>query len=370
MEKLLSPVQLGALALRNRIVMAPMTRSRATPQDDLPTDLHRIYYAQRASAGLIVTEGVHPSANGKGYCRTPGIFSAEQVRAWSGVVDAVHRAGASFVMQLMHVGRITTHHNRAAGTEAIAPSAIRAAGTMYTDDAGTVDFDTPRALRTDEVPKVVDEFHRAAGNAKAAGFDGVELHCSSGYLPMQFLSTGTNRRDDRYGGPAANRIRFVVEVMEALIQAMGPGRVGLRICPGLTYNDLQDDDPVTTYSTLLRALRTQPLAYIHAVRSPRPDIDVPALVRAHFDGPIIANDGYDGSSAAAAVSSGMADAISFARHYIANPDLVERLRDGAPLATFARRTLYTPGPNGYIDYPPIEPRFESQGLSMTTQAST
>jgi N-ethylmaleimide reductase len=351
MHPLLEPVQLGHLRMRNRIVMAPMTRSRALP-GDVPGALSVEYYAARASAGLIVTEGTQPSIHGKGYCRTPGIYSDAQVLAWRGVTQAVHAAGGTIVLQLMHCGRIGSHHNKDAQARTVAPSALRAQGRMFTDAAGPVEFDVPEALSSAEVPSVIAEFAHAARNARCAGFDGVELHAASGYLPMQFLSTGTNRRADGYGGTLNKRLRFVIETLEALSAECGAERVGLRICPGNPFNDLHDEDPAETYRQLLSALRSLPLAYLHIVRSPRSDLDAFALARAHFAGALIVNDGFDFASGNALLAAGEAHAVSYARAFIANPDLVARFTAGWPLASFDRKTLYTPGAEGYTSYGP------------------
>jgi N-ethylmaleimide reductase len=349
---LFDPVRLGEIDLANRIVMAPMTRSRAGA-GDVPNDLMVDYYRQRATAGLIIAEGTQPSANGKGYCRTPGVHTAAQIAGWKAVTEAVHAHGGRIVLQIMHCGRIASRLNKDPGAETVAPSAIRAKGQIFTDAAGLVDFDTPRALETAEVPLIAEEFGRATVNALIAGFDGVELHCASGYLPMQFLSTGANRRTDRYGGSAVNRIRAVMEILEAMSAAAGPGRVGLRICPGVVFNDIQDDDPAETYTVLLRALNPMGLAWLHLIRFQNPQVDGVAVARALWQGPLIQNDSIALDAGNRLVDNGEAAAISFARHYIANPDLVRRFREGAQLAKFDRKTLYTPGPAGYTDYPPL-----------------
>jgi N-ethylmaleimide reductase len=351
MTELLRPVNLGSLKLANRIVMAPMTRNRALP-GDVPGELAVRYYAARASAGLIVTEGTQPSRHGKGYPRTPGIFSAEQVSAWRRVTNAVHAAEGRIVLQLMHCGRIASHYNTDADARTVAPSAVRAAGTMFTDAAGPVEFDLPEALTLGGIADVIGEYAHAARQAQRAGFDGVELHAASGYLPMQFLSTGTNLRSDAYGGSVAGRVRFVIETLEALIGMFGAGRVGLRICPGNPFNDLQDENPLETYATLLKQVAPLALAYLHVVRSPAAEIDAFALARTHFSGAMIFNDGFDFVSGSEAVGSGGAAAVSYARAFIANPDLISRWRHGWPLAPFDRKTLYTPGAAGYTDYPP------------------
>jgi len=347
---LFEPLQLGDIALANRIVMAPMTRSRAGAGDS-PTGLHQVYYAQRAGAGLIVTEGTYPSRHGKGYCRTPGIETAAQIDAWRNVTGAVRRQGGAMVLQLMHVGRVATHHNKATDAHTIAPSAIRARGTIYADGHGLVEMDTPRELAGHEIVDVINEYRQAAINAMAAGFDGVELHCSSGYLPMQFLLPCANQRRDGYGGSLNARLRFAVETLEAMAGAIGAGRVGLRICPGNPYNGMHDDDPTATYSALLDAVSPLGLAYVHVSRSPDAALDAFTLVRRHFGGALIINDGFDGAGAARAVTAGVGDAVSFARHFIANPDLPFRLQNGVALAGFDRTLLYTPGARGFSDYP-------------------
>lgn len=352
MPTLFDPVQLGALGLANRIVMAPMTRSRAG-EGDVPTPLMVDYYRQRATAGLIVTEGTQPSAAGKGYCRTPGLHTAEQVAGWRAVTDAVHAEGGRIVVQLMHCGRIGSRLNKAPDAETVAPSAIAAKGRIYADGAGQVEMDMPRALETHEIAGVIEEYAHAARLALEAGFDGVELHCASGYLPMQFLSTGTNRRADRYGGSASNRIRFTIEVLEALCGVAGAGRVSFRICPGNPFNDIHDDDPAETYAALLEAATPMDLAYLHLIRLDVPQVDGLAVAKAHYRGRLILNEGIDFAEGQMVVEQGIADAVSFGRPFIANPDLVRRFRTGAPLAPFDAKTLYSPGPAGYTDYPAL-----------------
>ena len=350
MQALLRPVDLGALRLRNRIVMAPMTRNRAIA-GDVPGELAAEYYGARAGAGLIVTEGTQPSVHGKGYCRTPGMHNAAQGDAWRPVTEAVHRGGGCIVLQLMHCGRIGSHHNKAPGARTLAPSALRAAGRIFTDDVGLVEFDTPEELTLPEVQAVIAEYAAAARHAQRAGFDGVELHAASGYLPMQFLSTGTNLRRDAYGAGLAGRLRFVIECLESLTGVFGSDRVGLRVCPGNPFNDMHDERPLETYAALLRSLNRLGLAYLHVIRSPDPALDAFALARECFGGARIFNDGFDFSSGSEAVTSGGAAAVSYARAFIANPDLVERAANGWPLAAFDRKTLYTVGAQGYTSYP-------------------
>ncbi|WP_068637332.1 alkene reductase [Thauera butanivorans] len=350
---LFSPLRLGELELANRIVMAPMTRNRADAAG-VPTELMVAHYAQRADAGLIVAEGAWPSATGQAYCRQPGIATPAQVAGWRKLTDAVHARGGRIVLQIMHAGRIGSRHVKGDGVDTVAPSAIRAAGEVFTDSAGMQPYDMPRALGTDEVRAVVGEHRQAAINAREAGFDGVELHCTSGYLPMQFMCSGTNLRTDEYGGSAANRVRFAVECLQAMADAIGAGRVGLRFNPGNTYNDTRDGDPAETHAELARRAACLGLAYAHVMRAPVPGIDAFALARAAFGRGLILNDGFDGASAEAALAGGAGEAVSFARHYIGNPDLVGRLKHGLALAGFDRRTLYTPGAQGYTDYPAAE----------------
>jgi len=349
LDILFTPVTLGDIKLTNRIVMAPMTRSRAV-EGDLVTDLHVDYYAQRASAGLIITEGTQPSENGKGYARTPGIHSVEQVKAWQMVANGVSSAGGNMVMQLMHVGRISSRHNKSSEAETVAPSAVKANGEVFADTAGMVEFELPRALELGEISDVVDEYRIATENALHAGMAGVELHATSGYLPAQFLSTGTNQRADAYGGSVNNRVRFVVECLEAMSGVAGAGRVGIRICPGNPFNDLHDDNPEETFSTLLRSIDSMGLAYLHVIRMPDGPVDNLALAASCFSGPLMFNDSYSAEEANAVIAAGKAAAVSFGTSFIANPDLVNKFRTGEELKSFDRNTLYTPGAEGFTDY--------------------
>jgi len=346
---LFDPVQLGDLSLANAVVMAPMTRSRAGA-GDVPTQMTVEYYRQRASAGLIVSEGTQPSRHGKGYCRTPGLYTPEQVAGWRQVTDAVHGQGGRIVVQLMHCGRIGAAVNKDLDAETVAPSAIRANSQVWTN-TGMATLDMPRALATHEIAGVIGEYVHSAHCAREAGFDGVELHCTSGYLPMQFLSTGTNTRSDGYGGSVQKRIRFVVETLEALEAAIGAGRVGFRICPGNPFNDIHDEDPVATYGALLEAASPLQLAYLHVIRTAPEGIDALALARRHFRGALIVNGGYTAQRAQRALAKKQGEAVSFGRPFIANPDLVRRLRQGLPLAEPDPQTTYSTGPAGYIDYP-------------------
>lgn len=347
-----APVRLGDIALANRIVMAPMTRDRAGP-DDVPTDLMVEYYAQRASAGLIVTEGVQPSAVGKGYWRTPGIHSAAQIAGWARVADAVHARGGRIVMQLMHCGRVVVAANRGFDAEVIAPSAIRCPAQVPGPDGVPVDCADPREIRSDELPALVAEYAQAARNAVAAGMDGVELHCASGYLINQFLNPASNRRTDSYGGSAENRIRFPLEVLAAMADAIGPGRVGFRISPGNPYNAMDPADPAATFAPFVKAADGLGLAYLHVVDMGLPELEVLPFLRASYAGAIIANNNLKADSAAALLDAGQAEAVSFGRAFIANPDLVERIAAGAPLARTDYALLYTGEEKGYTDYPPM-----------------
>jgi N-ethylmaleimide reductase len=347
---LFSPLKLGALELRNRVVMAPMTRSRADT-DARPTELMVEYYRQRASAGLIISEGIAPSADGIGYCRTPGIYSDAQVAAWRPVLEAVHGEGGQMVAQIMHVGRVASALNKPTDSETVAPSAIQARGKMYTDQEGMVYLEEPRALKLAEIPEIIEQYRRATINAFEAGFDAVELHCTSGYLPAQFLSSGSNKREDEYGGSVENRARFSLQVLEAMAGVKGADRVGIRICPDNPFNDLQDDDPQQTFDYLLEQAASLNLAYLHVIRLPKGRVDNIALGQRYFGDRLIVNESYDFDSAQEAIGSEQASAVSFGRHFIANPDLVRRWQEGIELADFDLSTLYSPGAKGYTSYP-------------------
>lgn len=350
---LLSPVKLGRIELANRVVMAPMTRSRADVMGDMPNALMTEYYRQRAGAGLIITEGTHPSAEGKGYCRTPGLYNDAQQQAWAGICAAVHGEGGKIVLQLMHCGRVAHPANKIAAdgsvARTIAPSAVAAKGKVYTEE-GMQDFVMPEPMTQADIEQTIADYVAATRRAFAAGFDGVELHCTSGYLPAQFLSTGTNQRADQYGGSLQNRLRFVLELVAAMAAVDGADRLGMRICPGNPFNDLEDDNNQETFAALLQALDPLGLAYLHVIRMPKIQDNV-ALAKANFSGPLILNESYNQQEATAALAAPQTAAISFGRAFIANPDLVYRFRHALPLSNIDPTTLYTSGAKGYCDYP-------------------
>ena len=350
MKRLFEPIRVGELTLPNRVIMAPMTRSRANVEG-MPSDLAIDYYRQRASAGLILTEATQVSPMGQGYARTPGMHSAEQAAKWGEITAAVHGAGGRIFQQLFHVGRIAHSANRTISAPPAAPSAVRANGSVWTDSQAMQPFDEPVALTTAEIAAVIEEFAHSTRLAIQAGFDGVELHAASGYLHMQFLTPGANRRTDEYGGNAANRARFVVETLKAMVAAAGsPAKVGIKISPAMMFNDCTDPNPGETYSELGRAISPMGLSYLHVMRSSGFDI---APLRPLFNGPILLGAGFEGASAEAALANGQADAIVFGKLFIANPDLPARFEKGSALAEGDQSTYYTPGARGYTDYPAL-----------------
>lgn len=350
MSPLFTPVQIGRYTLPNRLVMAPMTRSRAD-DNGVPSDLVVTYYAQRASAGLIITEGVFPSAMGKGYVRTPGIATDEQIAVWKKVTEAVHAKGGRIFMQIMHCGRISHPSMLPNQAQPVAPSAIKAAGQTWTG-AGMEEFITPRELTLDEIAGVIDEYRLATRRAIDAGFDGVELHTASGYLPEQFLSSGSNQRKDQYGGSVENRARFVLEVLAAMVAEVGGDRVGIKISPEMGFNDITDVNPQETYTYLVDQLRDLNLAYLHVALFGA-KVDYHALLRPRFNGAYLIGGGLDQTGAEAVISDKRADATVFGGAFLANPDLPERFLQGAPLNTPDKNTFYSPGAEGYIDYPSL-----------------
>ncbi len=355
---LFSPFHLGPLILPNRIVMAPMTRNRAGP-GNAPTALNATYYAQRAGAGLIVAEASQVSSQGLGYPGTPGIHSTEQIAGWRLVTEAVHAAGGRIFLQLWHVGRISHPSLQPDGALPVAPSAIAPAGQAWTLE-GMKPYVTPRALETAEIPGIVDQFRQGAANARAAGFDGVEVHAAHGYLLDQFLRDKTNKRSDRYGGSADNRARLLVEVMQAVAGVCGGERVGVHLSPtNVAFNDISDSDPAATFSAIVGALDRLGLGYLHLVEpGPADPIGAgPRLDAAYFRplwrSVIVANKAYDLARANQTLRSGAADLISFATLFIANPDLPQRLRRGGPFNAAERKTFYGGSAAGYTDYPAL-----------------
>lgn len=352
---LFSPYELGPITLKNRMVMAPLTRNRAQP-NNVPGASAARYYSERAGAGLIVTEATQISAGAQGYVFTPGIHSDEQIEGWKKVTAAVHEKGGRIFLQLWHVGRIS-HPDFNNGALPVAPSAIAPRNMTAHTFSGPKAIPAPRPLELDEIPQIVEDFRQAAENAKAAGFDGVEVHGANGYLLDQFLEDSTNQRNDAYGGSVANRARLLLEVTEAVTGVWGIERVGVRLSPGGTFNDMGDSNPKETFSYAIRALSGMHLAYLHLIE-PRAghgqDTSLNAtLFRPLFSGTLIAANDYTLERAQKTLAEGSADLIAFGRLFLANPDLVQRFRLGAPLNAPNPETFYSQGDAGYIDYPPL-----------------
>ena len=349
---LLTSGRLGAIDMKNRVVMAPLTRSRANTMA-VHSDLAIEYYRQRAGAGLIITEATQVSYEAMGYCRTPGLHTPEQMAIWSKVVKAVHDAGGKIVVQLWHVGRIAHPLNRGVEADIVAPSALAAPGQMWTDEQGMQPHPVPRQLETEEIARIASDFAQAAQNAIAVGFDGVEIHSANGYLLHQFLSSNVNQRTDRYGGSIENRIRMPLEVVEAVLAKLPADRVGIRVSPGHQFNGIEEADMAELYAAYLTRLDSLGLAYLHVMRpfTHASDADAVGLARANYKGAMIVAGGYDAVTGAEAITAGIAEAVAFGRPYIANPDLAERIASGAPLAEPHQATFYTPGAKGYTDYP-------------------
>jgi len=351
---LFSPYELSDLKLKNRFVMSPMTRSRAV-EGRVPNPLAAEYYAQRAGAGLIVTEATQVSPQGIGYVRTPGIHSKEQVEGWKKITDAVHKAGGKIFLQLWHVGRIS-HSDFHDGKPPVSASAIAAEGKTWTPE-GQKDYSKPRALEVSELPGIVEDFRRGAQNAKDAGFDGVEIHGANGYLLDQFTRDGTNKRSDNYGGSLANRLRFPLEVVDAVVSVWGADRVGYRLSPYFTGHSMSDSDPLATFSQLTDELNKRKLGYIHVIDNPKAKQRISPVLRELFDGTYIVAEGFDSESAAEAIARDEADLVAFGKPFISNPDLPARYRNDKPLAEWNAATFYAPGPKGdaqgYTDYPAL-----------------
>ena len=354
--KLFEPTKLGNLDLKNKIVMAPMTRSRAI--GNVPNALMAEYYAQRAGAGLIITEGTAPSPNGLGYSRIPGCFSKEQVEGWQKTTAAVHKAGGKIFIQLMHTGRISHPLNLPEGAQIIAPSAVKAAGQMWTDSEQMQDFPIPKQMDDDDILLTLTEYVAAAGHAIEAGFDGVELHAANGYLLEQFLSPVSNIRTDKYGGSIENRCRFVLEVAAAVVEAIGKDKTSIRLSPYGVANDMPHYPEINeTYTYLAEELNKLGLVYVHlvdhsAMGAPEVPSEIKGIIRTRFKNSLILSGGYDKERAEADIENGRADLIAFGRPFINNPDLVERLKNDWPLSQTLKMDLfYTPDEKGYTDYP-------------------
>lgn len=357
MSILYSPAKLGSLTLQNHLVMAPMTRSRAI--GNIPNDLMAQYYGQRAGAGLIVTEGVSPSPNGLGYARIPGIFSQEQVAGWKLSTNAVHAKGGKIFIQLMHCGRVGHPNNLPAGARIVAPSAIAAAGQMYTDAQGMQPHPVPQAMSDADIQSTLQEYVQAAKYAIEAGFDGIELHGANGYLLEQFIRPNSNQRTDGYGGPIENRARFVLEVVKATCAAIGKDKVGIRLSPFGVFNDMPVYDAMASdYTYLAQQLNTSGLCYVHLVdhsasgAPPVPD-SIKATFRNTFKGTLILSGGYDAARAESDLAARKCDLVAVGRPFLANPDLVARWKADAAVNAPDMSTFYTPGPKGYTDYPAL-----------------
>lgn len=346
---LLSPIQIGPYTLSNRMAMAPMTRNRAG-EGNVPTPATATYYAQRASAGLLITEASQVSEQGVGYLGTPGIHTDEQTAGWRQVTEAVHARGGRIFLQLWHVGRISHPDLQPGGGLPVAPSALQPEGMAYTA-SGKKPFVTPRALETDEIPGLVAQFASGARRALEAGFDGVEIHAANGYLIDQFLRDGSNQRTDAYGGSAENRARFLVEVVEAVVAIWGADRVGVRFSPTSPFNDMQDSDPAATFGYAARELDRFGLAYLHVIEPAGTETSIVPVLRESFRGPLMINGGYTRETGNAVLATGLADLVSFGVPFLANPDLPERFAEDAPLNTPDPSTFYFGTEKGYIDYP-------------------
>ncbi|MDX1975224.1 MAG: alkene reductase [Rickettsiales bacterium] len=362
MTTLFDTLTLGDITLSNRIIMAPLTRMRSKQPGNIPHALNAEYYAQRASAGLIVSEATQISQQGQGYPATPGIHSPEQIEGWKLVTEAVHEQRGKIFLQLWHVGRISHSSHQPNDGLPVAPSAIKPTGKVFTADWKQVDYETPRALETLEIAGIVADYKKASENAKAAGFDGVEVHGANGYLLDQFLQDGSNKRTDNYGGSIENRTRLLLEVVDAVVAVWGKGRVGVRLSPYGTFNDMDDSDPIALFNYVLDQLSKRGIAYVHmiepratsaggsdAVAQSAPSTS--QIFRKSFKGAFISAGGYDAENAKQAVESGEVDAVAFGRHFIANPDLPERIKTLATLNKYNRATFYGGAEKGYTDYP-------------------
>lgn len=354
-SSLFQPIQIGALDLPNRMVMAPLTRARSG-LDRIPNALMAEYYSQRASAGLIISEATQISEQAAGWVETPGIYNQAQIQGWRSITDAVHQQGGKIVLQLWHTGRASHPDFQPGGGLPISASALKPAGEIYTP-GGKKEFVTPRAVDLDEIPGIIQQYGVATRNAQAAGFDGVEVHGANGYLLDQFLRDGSNQRTDAYGGSIANRARLMLEVVAAVVDAWSADRVGVRLSPMNAFNDMRDSDPVATFTHAATALNEFNLAYLHLLEAlPGHPLAVEGewvgpSIRQAFQGPLMVNGGYDAVTGDDAIATGAADLVAYGVPFIANPDLPERYRRQAPLNPADPSTFYTHGPEGYTDYP-------------------
>ncbi|MFB9268664.1 alkene reductase [Bradyrhizobium erythrophlei] len=356
--KLFEPFKLGPLTLPNRLVMAPLTRNRAVPPGMVPSPLAADYYGQRASAGLLISEASQVSQQGQGYQDTPGIYSKEQVEGWRKITDRVHERGGRIFIQIWHVGRVSHTALQPGGGKPVAPSAIRAKCKTFVNGTFT-DISEPRALELSEIPGIIDDFKRGTANALAAGFDGVEIHGANGYLLDQFAKDGSNKRTDAYGGSIENRARLMLEVSKAVAAEAGADRTGIRISPVTPANDVSDSNPQPLFDHIVDGLNALKLTYIHVIEGatggPRDNAPFDyASLRRRFKQAYMANNGYDLALANTMLDSGAADLIAFGKPFISNPDLVERLKQGAPLNDWDKATFYDGGAKGYTDYPTLK----------------
>jgi len=362
MKNILNNLTIGDIEINNRVIMAPLTRMRSKQPGNIPHELNAKYYAQRASAGLIISEATQISNQGQGYPATPGIFSKEQVEGWKIVTKEVHDNNGKIFLQLWHVGRISHSSFQDDGLPPVAPSAIKPSGKTFTKDFKQLDFETPRELKVSEIKLIIQDYIKAANNAKIAGFDGVELHGANGYLLDQFLQDGSNKREDEYGGSIQNRAKLLLEVLDEIIKIWGCGKVGVRLSPYGTFNDMNDSDPIALFSYVISELEKRNIAYLHLIQ-PRATsaggsdnvaddaVNTAKLFRSYFSNVLIAAGGYNPESAKKEIESGDADAIAFGRLFIANPDLYRRIKEDKPLNKYNRATFYGGNEKGYTDYP-------------------